>query len=301
MGNGYQRPTTLPPGLVKHRPANHSNKREVSSGKSTSSEKNRNYVTMLPTRTMYTNAENLQQTIWLQQQLFQQQLQAQQHQQQQSSVNKRNLLYHMSTIEEDEVITPTGSFGGAGHGKSGGSWGQQRTPLGQYRYVGTPSEGFSAPATTPASGRSHRNNADHQQQQPALAAGMEWRIKKRPDGSRYITRRPATRHRRAMQISEERAGATTDDDALSEFKLGRYWSKEERRQHVDSARDKRKRQEEIIHRVSKNFSAQNGFAAPPPLLPPPLSVSKLPGKTPKQLTPDADFTHVPGLLSVTMV
>lgn len=38
------------------------------------SESNRNYVTFLPAQTMYTNAANLQQTIWLQQQLFRQAL-----------------------------------------------------------------------------------------------------------------------------------------------------------------------------------------------------------------------------------
>ena len=37
-------------------------------------ESHRNYVTFLPAQTMYTNAANLQQTIWLQQQLFRQAL-----------------------------------------------------------------------------------------------------------------------------------------------------------------------------------------------------------------------------------
>ena len=37
-------------------------------------EGNRNYVTFLPAQTMYTNPANLQQTIWLQQQLFRQAL-----------------------------------------------------------------------------------------------------------------------------------------------------------------------------------------------------------------------------------
>ena len=79
-------------------------------------------------------------------------------------------------------------------------------------------------------------------------------MKKRPDGSRYITRRP-TRERllrdRALAICQERAGLTTDDDTMSELKLGRYWSKEERKQHVEKAREKRSRQEEIIQNHSK--------------------------------------------------
>lgn len=51
---------------------------------------------------------------------------------------------------------------------------------------------------------------------------MEWKVKRRPDGTRYIARRPA-RNRilksRAIRISEERAGLTTEDDTVSELKV----------------------------------------------------------------------------------
>ncbi|KAK1796334.1 hypothetical protein P4O66_009400, partial [Electrophorus voltai] len=41
---------------------------------------------------------------------------------------------------------------------------------------------------------------------------------------------------RALRIREERSGGmTTDDDAASELKMGRYWSKEERKQHAGAA------------------------------------------------------------------
>ena len=51
----------------------------------------------------------------------------------------------------------------------------------------------------------------------------EWKVKIRPDGTRYITRRPARNKllkERAKKVSEER-GLTTDDDAMSELKVRR--------------------------------------------------------------------------------
>nr|XP_014345890.1 PREDICTED: PDZ domain-containing protein 4 [Latimeria chalumnae] len=75
---------------------------------------------------------------------------------------------------------------------------------------------------------------------------MEWKVKVRSDGTRYVAKRPV-RDRllkaRAMKIKEERSGMTTDDDAVSEMKMGRYWSKEERKRHLMRAREQRKRRE----------------------------------------------------------
>ncbi|XP_066566145.1 PDZ domain-containing protein 4-like [Amia ocellicauda] len=75
---------------------------------------------------------------------------------------------------------------------------------------------------------------------------MEWKVKVRSDGSRYVAKRPV-RDRllkaRAMKIKEERSGMTTDDDAVSEMKMGRYWSKEERKQQLMRAREHRRRRE----------------------------------------------------------
>ncbi|XP_072553295.1 E3 ubiquitin-protein ligase PDZRN3-B isoform X2 [Salminus brasiliensis] len=75
---------------------------------------------------------------------------------------------------------------------------------------------------------------------------MEWKVKIRSDGTRYITKRPAKEQllrERALRIREERRGMTTDDDAVSELKMGRYWSKEERKQHAVRAREQRQRRE----------------------------------------------------------
>ncbi|KAL2103472.1 hypothetical protein ACEWY4_000340 [Coilia grayii] len=81
---------------------------------------------------------------------------------------------------------------------------------------------------------------------PASSPRMEWKVKIRSDGTRYVAKRPV-RDRllkaRAIQIREERSGMTTDDDAVSEMKMGRYWSKEERKQQLLRAREYRRRRE----------------------------------------------------------
>ncbi|KAL7056334.1 hypothetical protein AAHC03_020660 [Spirometra sp. Aus1] len=73
---------------------------------------------------------------------------------------------------------------------------------------------------------------------------MEWVVKKRTDGTRYITRRPirnkSIRTRSRHQV-EERCGLTTDDDAQSELKFGRYWNRIERKKHVEKAKVERRR------------------------------------------------------------
>lgn len=52
---------------------------------------------------------------------------------------------------------------------------------------------------------------------------------------------------RAIKILEERGGgSTTDDDARSELKTGRYWSREQRKQHLARAREQRRRRELLL-------------------------------------------------------
>jgi len=202
-----KRPSAFPSALNEPQQGRSSNRNPRNEQKS---ERNRNYVTMLPTRTMYTNAENLQQTIWLQQQLFEQQMLARSSNQ--HPAVKRPNLHLMSTIEEDQVIlTPTGSFPRSS---------LTRVNLEQKRYVGSPKEScFKEPPVD-----RHRNSYQD-------ANTTQWRMKKRPDGSRYITRRikpSPNRERllrdRALAIREERSSElTTDDDTMSELKLGKLY------------------------------------------------------------------------------
>ncbi|XP_015237810.1 PREDICTED: PDZ domain-containing RING finger protein 4, partial [Cyprinodon variegatus] len=84
-------------------------------------------------------------------------------------------------------------------------------------------------------------------QRPITEPKMEWKVKIRSDGTRYITKRPVRDkilRERALKIKEERSGGmTTDDDAMSEMKMGRYWSKEERKQHLVRAKEQKRRRE----------------------------------------------------------
>lgn len=90
-------------------------------------------------------------------------------------------------------------------------------------------------------------------EEPSDETKMEWKVKRRPDGTRYITRRPVRNKilkERALKIMEERCGITTDDDAASELKIGRYWTREERKRHLEKARD-RKQRKEILMKTAK--------------------------------------------------
>ena len=77
----------------------------------------------------------------------------------------------------------------------------------------------------------------------AESTGSEWVVKRRSDGSRYVLRRPARNRllrERARKLAEERCSmTTTDDDAVSELKAGRYWNREARRRHMDASRDRK--------------------------------------------------------------
>uniref|UniRef100_A0A7N9AR48 PDZ domain containing RING finger 3b n=1 Tax=Mastacembelus armatus TaxID=205130 RepID=A0A7N9AR48_9TELE len=94
-----------------------------------------------------------------------------------------------------------------------------------------------------------------------LEPKMEWKVKIRSDGTRYITKRPVRDkllRERALRIHEERCGMTTDDDAISELKMGRYWSKEERKQHAIRAKEQRQRREFMKQSRADCLKEQSG-------------------------------------------
>ncbi|XP_015606434.2 PDZ domain-containing protein 4, partial [Cephus cinctus] len=161
----------------------------------------------LPADTMYTNVANLQQTMLLQQQLFKQ------------ALNRKN-----SIITREPVARKSKSHGNF-----------QAPNLTQYQFVGSQQVCTSTTTWEPPEDK--------------CEVQMEWKVKRRPDGTRYIARRPVRNRilrNRAIKISEERAGHTTEDDTMSEMKIGRYWSKEERKRQLERGRERKQRQQEIL-------------------------------------------------------
>nr|XP_017022619.2 LOW QUALITY PROTEIN: slo-interacting protein 1 [Drosophila kikkawai] len=78
---------------------------------------------------------------------------------------------------------------------------------------------------------------------------MVWKVKRRPDGSRYIVKRPV--RNRAPQVSSSirkniryNEVTTTEEDTVSEVKIGRYWTKEDRKRHIEKARERRQQQQQ---------------------------------------------------------
>uniref|UniRef100_UPI00358EE995 PDZ domain-containing RING finger protein 4-like n=1 Tax=Myxine glutinosa TaxID=7769 RepID=UPI00358EE995 len=95
-----------------------------------------------------------------------------------------------------------------------------------------------------------RSAVDFAQSQTSLiglspASPYEWKGRIRGQAARRPVRDRLLRQR-ALRIREERSGITTDDDALSELKTGRYWSKEERKQQLIRAREQRRRREFML-------------------------------------------------------
>lgn len=69
-----------------------------------------------------------------------------------------------------------------------------------------------------------------------------WKLKRRSDGSCYITKKPVKQQilkAREEQLNRERTGLSTDDDAASELKRGRFWTREERKKQLEKAKEKK--------------------------------------------------------------
>ncbi|XP_008544208.1 slo-interacting protein 1 [Microplitis demolitor] len=164
---------------------------------------------------LYTNIDNndssKRTTMILQQEIFTQ------------ALNRKNFITNRSnTCESDREIRIKNS---KSHGKF------QAPNLTQYHFIGS-------------SQQMQRNPANDDNAGGKCDPRMEWKVKRRPDGTRYIARR-SVRNRllgnRTLEIFEERAGQTTEDDTVSEIKLGRYWNKDERKRHIEHARQRKLR------------------------------------------------------------
>lgn len=54
---------------------------------------------------------------------------------------------------------------------------------------------------------------------------------------------------RELKANDQSYDLTTEDDTMSEIKLGRYWNKDERKKHMEKAKERRHRQEQVLEKV----------------------------------------------------
>ncbi|KAG8201359.1 hypothetical protein JTE90_016835 [Oedothorax gibbosus] len=261
-------------------------------------ERNKNYVTFYPCATMYTNQENLQHTIWLQQQLFRQALAHKYYKKastiptcQPANPKQWNQKYPSNSLDN---LPPSKGMIQSPHLLTSATIMNQQPSI----------SALKSPVITPT-------------EEPSDETKMEWKVKRRPDGTRYITRRPIRNKllkERAMQIMEERCGLTTDDDAVSELKIGKYWSREERKRHLERARDRKQRKEILLKSMKEgdkneeDNSSQGKFAST--FLPRKktycsgqrkIKIPSTPSSTVLEDFPGAGHSGTFGILSVTTV
>jgi ligand of Numb protein X 3/4 len=51
---------------------------------------------------------------------------------------------------------------------------------------------------------------------------------------------------REEQLNRERTGLSTDDDAASELKTGKFWSRQERKEHIQRQREKKLKKHQVL-------------------------------------------------------
>ncbi|KAL3983151.1 PDZ domain (Also known as DHR or GLGF) family protein [Acanthocheilonema viteae] len=102
-------------------------------------------------------------------------------------------------------------------------------------------------------------SAMKQFQENKIQEACEWKIKRRPDGTRYITRKPIRNKllkEREEQLNKERTGVSTDDDAMSELKTGRFWTREERKKQWERAKQRKLRYHQLMAQRNQQPSDQ---------------------------------------------
>lgn len=98
-----------------------------------------------------------------------------------------------------------------------------------------------------------------------LVQEMEWVVKCRSDGTRYITRRPAKRcqakkHQKKLKEQDrDILSSGKDVTTTNDVTVGRRWSREERRRHVAASRHRRLSKEKLVEeRVEEGSGPMNG-------------------------------------------
>ncbi|VDP13452.1 unnamed protein product [Onchocerca flexuosa] len=96
-------------------------------------------------------------------------------------------------------------------------------------------------------------------QENKIPEQCEWKIKRRPDGTRYVTKKPIRNKllkEREEQLNKERTGVSTDDDAMSELKTGRFWTREERKKQWERAKQRKLRYHQLMAQRNQQPSDQ---------------------------------------------
>lgn len=127
--------------------------------------------------------------------------------------------------------------------------------LSQYHFVSSQevnnlSLNNKIPKSSPTVAETAQNNCNAKKNDGGEEEAMVWKVKRRPDGTRYIVRRPAKSRQvikeRNVRLNVERLRddiTTTEDDTMSEIKTGRYWTREERKKHIEKAKERRQQQQ----------------------------------------------------------
>ena len=213
--------------------------------------------------TMYTNKANLEHTIRLQQELLRQALLEQQQRKMKNdnfialsnSASHQMCSFPNIVASAAQVVPSSPSKSVPGNVKTNSGGGVSNNRLSRIANI----KSIAAAALAAAEHHQYDNVQERitlQQHERNDSKNRqhhsEWKVKKRPDGSRYIVRRPVRNkilRERAERINQERSGLTTDDDAMSELKVGRYWTRDERKKQLEQGKDRKRK--ELLMRSMK--------------------------------------------------
>ncbi|KAI1303129.1 E3 ubiquitin-protein ligase PDZRN3 [Halotydeus destructor] len=191
-----------------------------------------------PCSTMYTNKANLEHTIMLQQELLRQSVNSQQRQRNEKYISLSNSNSHQLFSVPNIVSSNSVNYFVNGIPPSP----SKSAPMGSTRAVNKATKSFSK-SNDITQGQNYCESGPRNSNNSPFHS--EWKVRKRPDGSRYITKK-IVRNRllkeRALRINQERSGLTTDDDAMSELKTGKYWPRVERKRQLEQSKDRRKKE-----------------------------------------------------------
>jgi ligand of Numb protein X 3/4 len=191
----------------------------------------------------------------VQQKLFQQQL-ARQARQQKELAKKQQRKDNTESSASKNISQDNNSKQGQNSMSKSKSLSKQQSQTSSANSNLQSHNTLEANQTPPANASSGSDNGNVQ---------MEWVVKLRPDGTRYIARRPIRSKimkERAKRLAQERCGMTTDDDNMSELKLGRYCRKEDRKRHLEKAKEYKKKKEQLMKQKLESLKENNETKEP---------------------------------------